>query len=73
MAGMSNVQLEILKLFGNDVSEESLKEVKGILAKHFAQRASDEMDAVCETDNLTEQTMIDWSNEHNRAENRPRH
>ncbi len=68
---MSNLQLELLRLYGNGVSEESLREIKTILAKYFADKATDEMDKVWEEKNMTEQTMIDWTNEHNRAENRP--
>ncbi len=48
-----------------------LREIKTILAKYFADKATDAMDQVWDEKNLTEQTMIDWTNEHNRAENRP--
>ena len=68
---MSNLQLELLRLYGNGVSEESLREIKAILAKYFADKATDAMDQVWDEKGLTEQTMIDWTNEHNRAENRP--
>jgi hypothetical protein len=52
------------------VSEENLLEIKTILAKYFADKASDAMDEVWDEKELTEQTMIDWTNEHNRAESR---
>lgn len=71
MKTMSNLQLELLRLYGNGVSDESLREIKAILAKYFAAKATDAMDRVWDEQNLTEQTMIDWTNEHNRAENRP--
>jgi len=71
MANLSNLQLELLRLYGRNVSEETLREVKGILAKYFAGKATEAMDKVWEEKNLTEQDMIDWTNEHNRAENRP--
>ena len=67
---MSNLQLELLRLYGNGVSEESLLEIKTILAKYFADKATDAMDVVWDEKDLTEQTMIDWTNEHNRAESR---
>ena len=70
MAAMSNLQLELLRLYGNGVSEETLREVKTLLAKFFADRAADEMDKVWDERGLTEQDMIDWSNEHNRSEAR---
>lgn len=68
---MSNLQLELLRLYGNSVSDESLREIKIILAKYFADKATDAMDQIWDEKGLTEQTMIDWTNEHNRAENRP--
>lgn len=71
METMSNLQLELLRLYGNGVSEESLREIKTILAKYFADKATEAMDEVWDEKGLTEQTMIDWTNEHNRAENRP--
>lgn len=70
METMSNLQLELLRLYGNGVSEENLREIKTILAKYFADKATDAMDEVWDEKNLTEQTMIDWTDEHNRAENR---
>lgn len=63
-------QLELLRLYGNGVSEESLLEIKTILAKYFADKATDVMDKVWDEKDLTEQTMIDWTNEHNRAKSR---
>ncbi len=66
---MSNLQLELLRLYGNGVSDESLREIKTILAKYFADKATDAMDKVWDEKGLTEQRMIDWTNEHNRAEN----
>ena len=71
MTNLSNLQLELLRLYGNNVSDETLSEVKSILAKYFADKATDAMDKVWEENNLTEQDMINWTNEHNRAENRP--
>ncbi len=70
METMSNLQLELLRLYGNGVSEENLLEIKMILAKYFADKASATMDKVWDEKGLTEQTMIDWTNEHNRAESR---
>lgn len=71
MNTMSNLQLELLRLYGNGVSEETLREVKGVLARYFADKATDAMDKVWDEKGLTEQTMIDWTNEHNRTKNRP--
>lgn len=68
--GLSNVQKELLKLYANDVSEESLLEIKQILANYFAEKATLAMDEFWDENGLNEQTMIDWTNEHERAQNR---
>lgn len=68
--GLSNVQKELLKLYANDVSDEALLEIKQILAEYFAEKASSMMDEFWDENDLSEQTMIDWTNEHNRAETR---
>ncbi len=66
---LSNLQIELLKMYSNGVSEKNLHEIKLMLAKYFADNASDAMDEVWEERNLTAQDMIDWTNEHNRAQN----
>lgn len=72
-AEMSKLQLELLRLYGNNLSDETLLEVKKLLAKYFADRATHGMDDVWDEKGLTEQNVIDWTNEHNRSENRPRY
>lgn len=53
-------------LYSNDVSEESLLEIKALLADYFARRASDKMDEFWEEKGLTAQAMVEWADEHNR-------
>jgi len=69
MQGLSNLQIELLKIYSNNISENNLHEIKLILAKYFVDKASDAMDMVWEERNLTAQDMVDWTNEHNRAQN----
>ncbi len=69
MQELSNIQVELLKMYSNGVSEKNLHEIKLMLAKYFADQASDAMDQVWEERSLTAQDMIDWTNEHNRAQN----
>ncbi len=69
MQELSNLQIELLKMYSNGVSEKNLHEIKLMLAKYFADQASDAMDQVWEERSLTAQDMIDWTNEHNRAQN----
>ncbi len=66
MQVLSNVQKELLMLYSNNVSEASLLEIKALLADYFAKRASDKMDEFWEENSLTEQSMVEWADEHNR-------
>lgn len=60
---MSNLQAELLKLFSNDLSETELFDIKLMLGNYFAKKATDAMDKEWEQQNLTEQDMINWTNE----------
>lgn len=44
METTSNLQLELLRLCGNGVSEKILREIKTILVRYFADQATDAMD-----------------------------
>ena len=65
------MQLELLRLYGADVSDETLMEIKSILAKYFAGKASDAMDEVWDSQGITPEEMNRWANGHERIENRP--
>lgn len=69
-SGLSNLQQELLQLYGNGVSDESLMEIKGILAQYFAERATSAMDDLWDDRGLTSGDMSIWAREHNRLENR---
>lgn len=57
---LTNFQLELIKLFNYELAEPELIEVKRLLAKHFANKASDEMDRLWEANNWTDETMDTW-------------
>jgi len=57
---LTNLQLELLKLFSMNLPEEELLEIRRILANYFAERASDEMDRLWEENKWTNETMDDW-------------
>ncbi len=73
MAALNEIQLELLRLFGNNVSDETLAEVKRVLVEHFSRTASDQMDEFMEAQGLTDIDMKNWALEHNRLEDRRRH
>lgn len=57
---MSNIQLELLKLYSTDVSDQELHEIKRYLAQYFAQQAIEEADEVWESKNLDNALMDQW-------------
>ena len=64
---MTNLQLEIVKMFSVELPEHQLLEIRNILSRYFADKASDEMDRLWEENNWSDKTMEDWSNEHMRT------
>ncbi|MBI3259952.1 MAG: hypothetical protein HYZ54_10825 [Ignavibacteriae bacterium] len=66
--GLTNIQLELLKLYGNNISDTQLFEIRKLLADYFAQKGTEAMDSIWENQNLTEEDMKRWINEHNRYE-----
>jgi hypothetical protein len=61
---LTNVQLELLKLFQYNLPESQLAEIKNMLAKYFAQTATAEMDKLWEENNWNNDKMNEWANEH---------
>ncbi len=57
---LTNLQLELIKLFSLDLAEEELIDIKRMLSKYFADKASDEMDRLWEVNDWSNETMDDW-------------
>lgn len=57
---LTNLQLELLKLYSLNLPEESLLEIKRLIARYFADKASDEMDRLWEENNWSNETMEEW-------------
>lgn len=64
---LSNIQKELLKLYSTDVSDQQLQEIKLLLGQYFANKATDAMDKFWQENNVSEQDMINWANEHKRS------
>jgi len=67
VAGFSNIQKELLKIYSNNISDEELFEIKLILSQYFAKKATDELDKFLDENGIDEDTLVKWSHEHNRA------
>jgi hypothetical protein len=64
---LTNLQRQLLNLFSMELSEEDLREIKQLLAMHFAQKSSEGMDRLWEQNNWNQETMNTWLSEHFRA------
>jgi len=64
---LSNLQLELLKLFKYSLNEAQLLEIKDLLARHFAKQATNEADKIWKDQGLSNDTMDQWLNEHKRV------
>ena len=67
---LTNLQLEMLKVFSYELPEEQLLEIRQLLAKYFAQKVDEEMDRLWEEKGWTDATMREWANEHLRSYNK---
>ncbi len=54
---LTNVQLEILKLYSTDMSEEELIDLKKLLAGNYAQKAVEEADRVWKERGFSDNNM----------------
>ncbi len=60
---LSNVQEELLKLYSQNLSPEELKELKTVLGKYFAHKATKEADKIWDIKRYSDDTMDTWLNE----------
>lgn len=69
---LSNLQLELLKIFSFDLQEEQLKEIKELLSKYFAEKVTKDIDALFEKNDWGEEKITEWSEEHMRTKYTPK-
>lgn len=62
---LTNVQVELIKMFNRQVPEEQLLEIKNLLAKYFAEVATREMDKLWVENDWNDDTMEEWLTEYN--------
>ena len=61
---LTNLQIELLKLFQYNLPEKQLVEIKNMLAKYFAKTATGEMDKLWNGNNWNNDLMKEWAGEH---------
>ena len=64
---LTNLQIELVKLFAYQVEDSQLLEIKDILARYFAAEATKEMDKLWQQNAWTNDTMNEWANTHMRT------
>jgi hypothetical protein len=60
---LSNVQVELLKLYSTDLNDREIEELKNILAVFYADKAINKANEVWDEKGLTKANMNEWLNE----------
>ena len=68
---LTNLQLELLKVFSYQLNQQQLTDIKTLLANYFAEQATKEVDQLWAENNWDENTMETWANEHLRMPYNP--
>lgn len=61
---LSNLQMELLKLYPYNVSDSEINDIRKLLADYFAKRVDDELSQLWKQKDWNEQTIQDWKAEH---------
>jgi len=64
---LSNMQIELLKLFARDLEEKDLKEIKRLITAYLAKKLTDEADKVWINKSWSNDTMDEFLNTHMRT------
>lgn len=63
---LTNLQLELIKVFSYQLNDVQLLEIRDILTKYFADKATHEMDNLWIENNWNSNTMDNWAEDHMR-------
>jgi hypothetical protein len=66
-SSLSNLQLELLKLYPYNVSDKQLSDIRTLLADYFAAKIDSEMDELWEKNDWNDKTIEGWKSEHLRS------
>ncbi len=65
---LSNLQIELLKLFNYNLQEKQLIEIKKLLSSYFAQNITKDIDELWDEEKWDDKTIETWKGEHLRTE-----
>ena len=60
---LSNVQIELLKIYSTNISEPEMKELKNLLAQFYANKSIENANKSWKDKNLSNDIMDEWLNE----------
>jgi DNA primase large subunit len=63
---LSNLQVEILKLYATEIPENNLIEIRDMISKYLMNKAMDMADQVWEERGYSDELMKEWLNEDNK-------
>ena len=66
---LTNFQLELIKLFQMDISTDELMEIKSMIARYLADKATKDFDNIISQKGLSSEEVSNWQYEHNRSHN----
>lgn len=66
---LTNLQLELLKLYASDVPEQQLYDIKLLIGNYFAEQATQAMDIFWDENALSAEDMEQWAYGHERRKN----
>ena len=64
---LSNLQIELLKLFNYNLQEKQIIEIKKLLSSYFAQNITKDIDKLWDKEKWNDKTIDNWKNEHLRT------
>jgi len=64
---LSNLQIELLKLFNYNLQEKQIIEIKKLLSSYFAQNITKGIDELWDKEKWNDKTIDNWKNEHLRT------
>jgi len=62
---LTNLQLEMLKVFSLQLTKDELLDIRNVLARHFADRLTQRVGEIWQEKGLTAEDMEQWLNEEN--------
>jgi len=60
---LSNVQVELLKIYSTNITEPELKELKDLIAQYYAKKSIEYANKAWKEKKLTNEIMDNWLNE----------